>query len=227
MKKTTLTGVMALLCPLRPKAKGFKPKAVNLNFKRLPASIACTLLLCFCLCTGAQQPVIKPLRIGERLPDVQLTHIINYKAKSATLSDFQNNYSRMLLLDFWNTRCMPCIRAFAKLDSLQQQYGEHLQILLVTYEDSATVQNLLSRWEAANKKKLSVPIITKDTVLKKYIRKRYNPHYAWVAPDGVLLAQTSASFVTHEILEAYMKIMLQGVEKRNSETRGIKIKTKN
>ncbi|MCH5686650.1 hypothetical protein LWM68_21740 [Niabella sp. W65] len=120
----------------------------------------------------------------------------------------------MILLDFWNTTCIPCIKSFKKLDSLQQVFKDKLQILLVTPEDSNTVKATIERWEKANNKELRIPVIAGDTLLRQYIHKQYNPHYAWVAPDNVLIAQTSSSFIVPEILHAYLSQMKNEVERR-------------
>ncbi|WP_157558176.1 TlpA family protein disulfide reductase [Niabella aurantiaca] len=180
----------------------------------------------FCLALTAQQNTRSPLLVGERLPNITFHNIINHTANTATLSGFQQDYTRLVLLDFWNTTCIPCIRAFKKLNILQQQYNNQLQIVLVTSEDSIAVKNTIANWEMANGQKLNIPIITKDSLLRKYIRRRYNPHYAWVAPDGVLLAQTSATFVTPDVVAAYMKTMLADVEHRGYKKRDSK-RTKN
>lgn len=180
MKKTTLSGVLALLC----------------------------------LYGTAQPKTIRPLYTGDRLPDISFTQVLSYTSTRASLSDFQDRHQKMILIDFWHTTCLPCIRSFKKLDSLQQLYKSQLQILLVTPEDSNTVKLTVSRWEKANNQKLGIPIITADTILSQYIYKKANPHYAWVAPDNVLLAQTSSSFITAEILQAYLKHVKSDADRR-------------
>ena len=167
-----------------------------------------------CLCTTAQSNIIKPLYTGDRLPDILFTQVLNHTESQASLSSFQQNNQKLLLLDFWNTTCIPCIKSFKKLDSLQQVYKEELQILLITPEDSNIVKATIGRWEKANKQKLNIPVIAGDTILQRYIHKQYNPHYAWIAPDNVLIAQTSSSFVTPQILTTYLSQMKYEVDRR-------------
>lgn len=166
----------------------------------------------FCLYITAQSNTIKPLYTGDRLPNITFAQVFNYTTDKARLSDFQQNHQKMILLDFWNTTCIPCIKSFKKLDSLQQVFIDQLQILLVTPEDSNTVKTTIERWEKLNNRKLQLPVITGDTILQRYIHKQYNPHYAWIAPDNVLLAQTS--FITSEILKAFLSQMKFDVERR-------------
>ncbi|WP_300601653.1 hypothetical protein [Niabella sp.] len=175
-----------------------------------------------CQTLTAQKNTLSPLLVGERIPDITFHHIINYSADTASLSQFQKNDAKLVLLDFWNTQCLPCIRSFGKLNALQQQYGHQLQIILVTSEGPAAVRKTLANWEAANRQKLNVPVIIKDSLLSKFIRRRYNPHYAWVAPDGMLLAQTSATFVTEEVVAAYLRTMLADAEQRGYKKQELK-----
>lgn len=166
----------------------------------------------FCLYITAQSNTIKPLYTGDRLPNITFAQVFNYTTDKPRLSDFQQNHQKMILLDFWNTTCIPCIKSFKKLDSLQQVFKDELQILLVTPEDSNTVKTTIERWEKLNNRKLQLPVITGDTILQRYIHKQYNPHYAWITPDNVLLAQTS--FITSEILKAFLSQMKFDVERR-------------
>lgn len=167
-----------------------------------------------CLYATAQSNIVKPLYTGDRLPDIMFTQILNHTESQASLSSFQQNNQKLLLLDFWNTTCIPCIKSFKKLDSLQRVFKGELQILLITPEDSNIVKATIDRWEKANKQKLNIPVITGDTILQQYIHKQYNPHYAWIAPDNVLIAQTSSSFVTPQILTTYLSQMKYEVDRR-------------
>ncbi len=174
----------------------------------------CSVMAMLCLYATAQPAIIKPLYTGDRLPDILFTQVLNHTSNQARLSSFQQNNQKLLLLDFWNTTCIPCIKSFKKLDSLQQVFKRELQILLITPEDSNIVKKTIDRWEKANKQKLRIPVIFGDTILQRYIHKQYNPHYAWIAPDNVLIAQTSSSFITPAILKTYLSQMKYEVGRR-------------
>src|SRR5829696_2286085 len=85
---------------------------------------------------------VKPVRIGQPVPDVSLDKLVNYPASTIKLSDFRG---KLLILDFWATWCSPCIAAFPKLDSLQRKFGDKLQILSVTKESKSIVKQFLSK----------------------------------------------------------------------------------
>lgn len=147
--------------------------------------------------TGAQNLEIVPYQIGERMPDLPLKNIINYKDSTGSLSQFGN---KLLILDFWNVHCGTCIGMFPKEDSLQAIFSDDVQFLLVTSDSKEKVMALLEKYNSAHKKPLSLPIIFGDELFSKLFRFSYLPHYVWVAPNGRIMGQTSHEFITKENL---------------------------
>lgn len=68
------------------------------------------------------------LKVGDKMPDVAIVNIINAHYKTAKVSDYKG---KLILLDFWSTWCSACIDGFSELDSLQRQYPDKIQVLLV------------------------------------------------------------------------------------------------
>src|SRR6476469_6873036 len=81
----------------------------------------------------------QPVTIGERCPDVEIKNIINYKTATARISDFRG---KLLLLDFWGTFCGPCVASFPRMDALEKEFANDMQVLPVTFEDKEKVQLL-------------------------------------------------------------------------------------
>jgi len=152
----------------------------------------------------AQSPVIKPLKIGDKMPDLVLNNVINYKSKSINLSDFKG---KLLMLDFWATWCKWCIEEFPKDDSLQHKYGNKLQIVLVdcqkTKDDETKVQAFYEDRLKADKK-FSLPSVYLDTTLMAMFPHYIIPHYVWVK-DGVIIAFTDQEQVTWANIEMTLK----------------------
>ncbi|HEX3024864.1 MAG TPA: TlpA disulfide reductase family protein, partial [Chitinophagaceae bacterium] len=84
---------------------------------------------------------IKPLGIGDTMPDVQLNNIINYPVSQIPLSPFKNKHT---IIDFWATWCSSCIHHFQQLDSLQKQYPQQLQVLLVNSKNSVDTKEKIT-----------------------------------------------------------------------------------
>ncbi len=151
---------------------------------------------------GQSGKTIKPLYIDDPLPNISFGKMINYKDSTAYLSDFKG---KLILFDFWFTHCSICLEAMPKLDSLQRLYGRHLQIIMVTKNTRQQVMPVITKWEQLHHAQWKIPMVVSDTTLYKYFRHRYEPHYAWLAPENRLVAQTSFFFITKEIVADYLK----------------------
>lgn len=138
---------------------------------------------------------IVPFQIGERVPDLPLKNIINYKDSTATLSSFGN---KIIILDFWNIHCGSCIRMFPLEDSLQAMFSDDVQFVLVTKDPKEKVEQFLKKYNALQKKPLTLPVITDDRFLSKMFRFSYIPHYVWVSPSGQIMAESSDYFISKE-----------------------------
>src|SRR5690606_33441091 len=90
---------------------------------------------------------VKPLQIGDTIPEA-LWHlplqVVNHPEgkDTITLNDYRD--TKLIILDFWATWCVPCIKSLGKLDSLQKQFGEELTVLPATYEDAARAEGKLT-----------------------------------------------------------------------------------
>lgn len=194
MKKLTLMSVRGRLCHILTR---------NLHSQRLKKTICATGLLLSAYALQAQAPALKPLSIGDTVPDITINNIINYKTTSAKLSDFKE---KLVILDFMNTYCLSCISVLPRFDFLQREYGHKLQIFIVTNEDKERVEKFLKTNPVA--KKISVPVIALDTTLKKIFPHVYISHEAWIN-NGIVKAITHAEYVTSENIIAALK----GVDK--------------
>lgn len=143
----------------------------------------------------AQKMEIVPYMIGERITDIPIKNLINYKDSTATLSTFGN---KLIILDFWNTHCTSCIKMFPLEDSLQAMFPNDVQFILVTVDSKEKVMAFLEKFNAAQRKPISLPIVTGDRVLASMFRFSYIPHYVWIAPNGQILAESSSSFISKE-----------------------------
>jgi thiol-disulfide isomerase/thioredoxin len=141
---------------------------------------------------------IRPLSIGDTVPDITFNNIINYKSSTAKLSDFKGK--KVVILDFFATWCGPCVKALPHLDSLQNRLNEQIQVFVVDYESKATIQPFLQQNSFI--KGIRLPFITSDSVLKKTFPHRMVPHEIWIDKNGKIQAITSAEYVTLENIKA-------------------------
>jgi len=140
------------------------------------------------------------LRIGDKCPEIEITHIINFKKNRAFISEFRG---KGIILDFWATWCLPCISLLPKIDSLQKIFENEILFLPVSYEKEEVVSTMLNKIK--NLKGTVLPSVTEDTVLKKLFNFNTYPHYVWIDTGGYIKAITYSNELTKVNLEAFIK----------------------
>lgn len=172
--------------------------------------------------SSSQNLEIVPFQIGERVPDLPLKNILNYKDSTATLSSFGN---KLIILDFWATWCTSCIQTFPFEDSLQSIFNNDVQFLLITRDAKEKVATFLNHYNRKQKKPLGLPVVVDDKIFYKLFRFRSIPHYVWLAPNGEVLAESNDYFITSEnILNTLLPIRAE--EKRLRGNKYAEINTK-
>lgn len=131
---------------------------------------------------------------GDQLSDLDLGTLLNNvgKTEKVKLSDYKG---RLVILDFWNTHCGPCVKALPKLDSLQKLYGDKIVILPVTFQKKDAVMEFIARQKTRGIA-LQLPTIIDDTVLSKRFPHISVPHEVWIGLKGEVIAQTKEYIVT-------------------------------
>ncbi len=150
-------------------------------------------ILCLFLKSDAQQ--IKPITIGDKVPDVAIKNIYNYPALQSMLSAFNN---KLLILDFMATNCSSCIKALPAFDALQKKYVDKIQIVLVTNQSAERVKTFLH-----NHTECKLPMLSSDTVLSKLFPHTYISHEVWIK-DGIVKAITYPEYVNAKNVEAVL-----------------------
>jgi thiol-disulfide isomerase/thioredoxin len=142
------------------------------------------------------------LAIGDHVPDVQLNHLLNYKSSTARLKDFNR---KCLILDFWNTYCGTCVEAFPKMEKFQKLFAGKLQVLLVNTQTEEKVRNFFEKKRLTQGVVTSLSSYNNDKILSRLFLHAYEPHYAWIDPEGKVYAITGASEMNEYNLDAFIK----------------------
>lgn len=138
----------------------------------------------------------KYLAVNDPFPPTSLPQVLG-KEGGIDLNDYQG---KLLIIDFWGLGCISCIASFPKLDSLQQQFGDRLQILLVTRDPRSKVEAFFARKKI---KQPSIPIVVEDTILSSYFYYEGVPHLAWINEKGKVQYITGGNELTARNLSRY------------------------
>jgi len=142
---------------------------------------------------GVTQVREEGLQRGDELPASALPAVLSDAGSGATGPS-------LILFDFWSVNCISCIQSFSKLDSLQQQFGEKIRIVLVTKNTAEQVNGLFARRNQIRRPGLLM--INGDTVLSKLFPYKSVPHYAWIDGSRRVRHITSGNSITAGSIQA-------------------------
>jgi thiol-disulfide isomerase/thioredoxin len=141
------------------------------------------------------------LQIGDRISNFEIKSILNYESDNARLTDFIKG--KALLIDFWFTACSSCIESFPKLLSIQEEFKDDLNILLVTYESKEKALKTFNNIKRISHVKL--PSVVADTLLHLIFPHLSAPHGIWVDKNGKVKAVTDHRPINRENIHSLIK----------------------
>lgn len=128
------------------------------------------------------------LKIGDKVPDINIGKIINYKTENIRFSEIK---ARLVILDYWSIWCSPCISNMPHMDSLQKKFKDEVFILPATKQEVQIIKPFWAKNKYLNS--TSLPTTVGDTLLRKYIPYSGGvPYHVWIL-DGKLFAMTSGN----------------------------------
>ena len=137
------------------------------------------------------------LTVGDKIPALSLDNCIlpgspNLVVKNVSLQNFSG---KMIILDFWATWCGPCISSMPKLEMLQKQYPDKLQVIGVTHEAVKRIQKF-----AQNRPVGFMLAVDTASTLRRYFEYRTIPHVVIIDGTGTIKAITNSENVTEEAI---------------------------
>lgn len=136
------------------------------------------------LTTFGQQQSISPLKVGDKIPDFVFKNLQNTSNKTQNASMLYKN--GLLIINFWATWCVPCVREMPYIDSLSFEYRKDCNIVCVTDQSETVVTNYLHDKGPFR----HLVFKANDRILVKYFPHKTVPHNIWIDRDGVIKAIT-------------------------------------
>ena len=132
----------------------------------------------------------KQLKVGDSFPTIQAE---NWLFGTSATKNLDSN-EKVVLLDFFDSYCAACIASIRKLKKIQLEMSDKVQIVLVTWQDKATIERFWKNNAFIREHKIELPVIYADTVLKGYFPHRAIPHVAWIY-KGKVQAISHSDFI--------------------------------
>lgn len=142
------------------------------------------------------QENIKPVHIGDTVPDIAIRGIRNYGQPAFNPRHFKG---QLLILDFWANWCTACLDLMPELDSLSHGYSGKLAIVSVTGNDEASAKRFMKRFSKTGASHL--PAIFGDSVLSRMFPHAGVPHEVWIDSSGVVRAITDGRYVKRRYVD--------------------------
>ncbi len=117
--------------------------------------------------------------VGETWPNIRFKEVLNYHKPTLEFSDFPG---KVFIIDFWAHFCKPCIEDFSHLDSLQAQFKDQVQIIMINPEGKDSTIRFLKRKNKIYVPK-NIPMVTGE---KELFRKLRMLGYLWLDSSRTL-----------------------------------------
>lgn len=160
------------------------------------------------------EQTVRPLNIGDTVPDITLTNVYNYPASTIHLSDLKG---KLVILDFWSTWCGSCIEAMPESEKLQNEFGDKIQIILVNvfpHDDIKKVAPFFAKRKERTGDDLNLPYSLLQSAIAPYFPFRSIPHYVWIDNKGKIIATTSQNELTSINVTNALKGLVTGIHNK-------------
>lgn len=144
--------------------------------------------------TSNQIDLSKALKIGDTFIPPSTVQVMRGLDKTI---DWKKLNDKVVILDFFDTYCGSCIQSMPKLQKLQDQLKDKLQIINVGWQDKGTLEKFYSSNEFLKENKVNLPVIYSDTYLKDRFPHQGVPHVVFLY-KGKVQAITGNKLITEE-----------------------------
>ena len=137
-------------------------------------------------------------KVNDAPTTFQVNKILSYTLSSST---FQQLNDKLLVVDFFGTWCIPCIRALPKLSALQEKYKGQINIILVSDEPEEKLLAFIGK-----QKDFALPVIVDEqAIFTKLFQPPAYPYTAIVGKNGKVLAISAQEEMNEISIDKWLK----------------------
>nr|WP_183573854.1 TlpA disulfide reductase family protein [Mucilaginibacter sp. X5P1] len=146
----------------------------------------------------AQSSASQTYKIGDQIPDFEFRNLENAAGSTQNASHLYKD--GLLIINFWATWCIPCIRELPYLDSIQAKNKQHMHVICVTDQSKDKLKGFL----ASNPGLSNLLFSSCDTTLKKFFPHSAIPHNVWIDKNGFVKAITGDDEITVTNIDKFL-----------------------
>ncbi|HET7119592.1 MAG TPA: redoxin domain-containing protein [Hanamia sp.] len=155
---------------------------------------------------AAQSSEIRPLIKGQKVPNLHLSLHIGDSTYTTDLYDLKK---KLILFDFWGIFCSSCIAQMPHLQKLQEEFGENIQIIIVTKNSKNEIDKLFKRINGHVSPEITyaakhLPFIVEDTLLCFLFPHVGIPAHVWLDSAKILKGIAYDNSTTAENIHAFL-----------------------
>lgn len=162
-------------------------------------------LVIFCLLTSSLQAQPGYV-VHDRITDFPIEKIIN---TTVVPSSFNQLNDRLLIIDFFGTWCVPCVKALPGLSALQEKYKEQIRVVLISSEPEIKLTAFFNK-----QKGFILPVIVdeQERIINKFQPPSY-PYTVVVGRGGKVMAIPTSEELVPENIDKWL-----GQQEKNIES---------
>jgi len=174
---------------------------------------------------SAQTSEIRPLIKGQKVPNLHFSLHIGDSTYTTNLYDLKK---KLIIFDFWGVYCSSCIEQMPHLQKLQEEFGNNIQIILVTNNSKSEVDKLFKRIKGHVSPEITyaakhLPFIVEDSLLSVLFPHEGIPTHVWLDSAKFLKGIAYDNSTTSKNIQAFLK----GKKIRLAEMEQAEINTSN
>ena len=137
--------------------------------------------------------------VNDMTGDFPISKILNH---SSPTSSFQEFKTKLLIVDFFGTWCVPCVRALPKLNALQGKYKSEINILMVSEEKQEKLENFIQKRTSF----IFPVVVDEEKNFVNLFQPPASPYSVVLGKNGRVIAIPTQEEITEANIDRWLKM---------------------